>query len=307
MKNNTVCTAGDVNYLWGLFLLIASMRKSGMDEPVLAGVKHFTPEARRVLEQFGDVRFLNLDSVNRSLTCLKGEIMLAAENDFLTWCDSDALFTGNCSARLPPLEKGFAHARLRSAAEMPGAFRGYDLREILPQWQRDVAALAKAKPVETMTPEKFRSCPGCYLSVGIESRHYLEVWDRLKKKVLPDRDRGVVDFSLRCYHQLDESCMNACFVYLEDAPTVAEEFRLDKVPAEYYAHFIGAPKPWRGWNRRAVAHFDTVVSIVEWAEREKLLLPGPVPYSLRREHKLFCELAAGPVEFWTKARRKLGL
>ena len=32
MKNNTVVTAGDINYLWGIFLLIASMRKNGMDE-----------------------------------------------------------------------------------------------------------------------------------------------------------------------------------------------------------------------------------------------------------------------------------
>ena len=35
MKNNTIVTAGDRNYLWGLFLLIASLRKNGMDEPVM--------------------------------------------------------------------------------------------------------------------------------------------------------------------------------------------------------------------------------------------------------------------------------
>ena len=39
--DNTICTAGDHNYLWGLFLLIASMRRFGMDEPVIVGTKGF--------------------------------------------------------------------------------------------------------------------------------------------------------------------------------------------------------------------------------------------------------------------------
>ena len=56
MKNNTVVTAGGINYLWGLFMLIASMRKSGMDEPVLVGAHNFTPEAEAVLKQFGECR-----------------------------------------------------------------------------------------------------------------------------------------------------------------------------------------------------------------------------------------------------------
>ena len=62
MKNNTVVTVGDINYFWGIFLLIASMRKNGMDEPVLVGAYRFTPEAAAMLEQFGDVRVHCLDS-----------------------------------------------------------------------------------------------------------------------------------------------------------------------------------------------------------------------------------------------------
>ena len=37
MKNNTIITAGDRNYLWGIFLMIASLRRNGMDEPVIVG------------------------------------------------------------------------------------------------------------------------------------------------------------------------------------------------------------------------------------------------------------------------------
>ena len=47
-RDNTIVTIGDINYIWGIFLLLASARRSGMDEPFLVGVKKFTPEAERV-------------------------------------------------------------------------------------------------------------------------------------------------------------------------------------------------------------------------------------------------------------------
>ena len=68
--NNTIVTIGDINYLWGIFLLLASARQSGMTEPFLVGVKKFTPEAERVLTQLGGVTVLRLDGMKRSLTCL---------------------------------------------------------------------------------------------------------------------------------------------------------------------------------------------------------------------------------------------
>ena len=79
MKNNTVITAGDRNYLWGIFLMIASLRQNGMDEPVIVGTKGFDPEAEAVLSQMGDVRFYPLDDFPRSLTCCKAQVMLLAK------------------------------------------------------------------------------------------------------------------------------------------------------------------------------------------------------------------------------------
>ena len=35
ISDNTIVTIGDINYLWGIFLLIASARKAGMHEPFL--------------------------------------------------------------------------------------------------------------------------------------------------------------------------------------------------------------------------------------------------------------------------------
>ncbi|MDO4366540.1 MAG: hypothetical protein Q4D70_07065, partial [bacterium] len=117
--DNTICTAGDHNYLWGLFLLIASMRRFGMKEPLLVGMKAFSDRDRRVLGQFGDVSFISLDHADHSLTCHKAEVMLAARTDFVTWADSDAMFKGNCSALLLPPDADAIRVRRRCAEEMP--------------------------------------------------------------------------------------------------------------------------------------------------------------------------------------------
>ena len=117
MKNNTVVTAGDRNYLWGLFLLIASRRKTGMDEPVVVGAYDFTPEAEAILTQLGDVTIYPLSGMTRSLTCCKPLVMLQAKTEYITWADSDAYFVGNCSERLPPLSPGEIHSRMRAPEE----------------------------------------------------------------------------------------------------------------------------------------------------------------------------------------------
>ena len=127
MKENTVVTIGDMNYLWGIFMLIASMRQNGMDEPVLVGGLNFTDEAIRLLQQFPDVRVAVLRPTAQSLTCRKPEVMLLADPDarYLTWVDSDGFFIGNCSHRLIPHQPHHIHVRRRAPAENPLAFRGF--------------------------------------------------------------------------------------------------------------------------------------------------------------------------------------
>lgn len=307
---NTICTAGDPNYLWGLFLLVASMRRFGMDEPVLVGAKGFTARDRRVLEQFGNVAFLDLGHADHSLTCHKAEVMLAAESEYVTWADSDAMFKGNCSALLPPPDARAIRVRRRSAAEMPGAFpKGHDLARILPAWRRDVAAAAglDAAAIPEVTAADvaaFRSCSACYLSLARAEERFLRVWHALMMR-LPKGDVGVVDRSLASYHQLDESCLNACLAFLPGAPQVTETYGLDRDPERLYLHFIGRPKPWEGWTPRAARHIETVVSTVAWAVDGKLELPGAVPPSLRRDRLAFNRATARWSELWFKVRRRL--
>ena len=308
--DNTICTAGDHNYLWGLFLLIASMRRFGMDEPVIVGTKGFTDRDRRVLEQFGGVRLVSLDHAAHSLTCHKAEVMLAARTDFVTWADSDAMFKGNCSALLLPPDADEIRVRRRCAEEMPGAFpKGYDLRRILPAWRKDVAAAAglDAAALPGVTERfvaSFRSCSACFLSVARSRERFLRTWHTLMMR-LPKGDAGVVDKSLVAYHQLDESCLNAVLAFLPDAPKVTETYGLDRDPERIYLHFIGRPKPWEGWTPRSARHIEAVVSTVEWAVAEGLELPGDVPSSLRRNRLALHRATARWNELWFKARKRL--
>lgn len=76
---------------------------------------------------------------------------------------------------------------------------------------------------------------------------------------------------------------------------------MDKDPARLFVHFIAQPKPWIGWTRRALRHFDAYVSVAEWAESEGLTLPGPMPFPLRRKNLSAARLLAP----WTELKPKV--
>lgn len=290
-RDNTIVTIGDMNYLWGMFLLIASARRSGMDEPFLVGVKQFTPEAERVLKQFGGVRVLQLDGIKRSLTCLKAHVMLNVETEYATWADSDAFFTGNVSEILVPNSPDEIHFRLRAPFEMPGAFKGHTFGEdgksipkaVLEAWRKDIEEVAGEARAESRYATS-GSASFCSFSMA-RFRKFAEIWHELQMKVLPERDVGVEDRSLLYYHQLDESTLNACLNFVVDAPRVQDVYRMDKESNRLFVHFIARPKPWEGWTKRAFRHFDEYVTVVEWAVSQGLALPSPIPGCLMRSRK----------------------
>ena len=306
-EENTIVTIGDVNYLWGLFMLIASARKAGMKERFIVGAKKFRPEDERVLTQLGGVEVLPLDGMKRSLTCLKAYTMLKVQTPYATWADSDAFFTGNVSDRLVPASPEEIHFRLRSPEEMPAAFKGHMFgedgrsipRAVLEVWRRDIEEVAgEAREAPRYTTSG--SASFCSLSIG-RYRRFLEIWHDLQMKVLPERDVGVVDRSLLYYHQLDESTLNACLNFVRDAPRVQQTYRMNKERDRLFVHFIAQPKPWTGWTARAFRFFDEYVAVCDWAREQGFTLPGPVPACLKASNKRMLK-ALIP---WTTLKPKL--
>lgn len=305
--NNTIVTIGDVNYLWGIFMLIASARKAGMDEPFIVGIKGFDERAENVLRQLGNVELVNLDGVDRSLTCLKPKVMLRAKTEFVTWADSDAFFTGNVSDILPPANPDEIHFRLRTPPEMPAAFKGHSFGEdgrripkaVLEVWRADIASVAGEAACESRYET---SGSAAFASLSIKRyRKFLEIWEALVEKVLPKRNVGVVDRSLEFYHQLDESTLNACLNFVKDAPRVQSEFRMNKERERLFVHFIAQPKPWAGWTRRALRFFDDYVAVATWAKEKGLELPGPLPPALKASRHTIIRLMAP----WTELKPKI--
>lgn len=311
-ERNTIVTIGDINYLWGLFVLIASARKAGMTEPFLVGTRSFTPQAERVLAQFEKVEFVSLDHEKRSLTCYKPQLMLQAHTEFVTWADADAFFTGNLSPLLPPENPEEIHFRLRSSAEMRlTAFADKDAANgcliptaMLEEWRNDLARITAEPPRDKPRYDTTGSACFCSLSLARHAR-FLETWSRLEDSVLPERDFGVVDRTLKAYPQLDESTLNACLNFLPDAPAVQRVFQLNRDPARLFVHFIAQPKPWQGWTRRAFRFFNEYIDVVEWACGQRLELPGDVPFCLKKSHKAVLRLCIPWMTLKPKLLRRL--
>ena len=85
----------------------------------------------------------------------------------------------------------------------------------------------------------------------------------------------------------------------------SDVYGMDKDRNHLFAHFCGSPKPWVAWTPNAFRFFDAGCRIVQWAQDQRLRLPGPVPFSLRPGHKAICKLLARPIELKTKVQNRL--
>ena len=304
--DNTVVTIATECYLWGVFLLISSMRKNGMNEPVLVGVRHFKPWQRMVLEQLGGVRLFTLDDVTYSLPCYKALMMLQVKTPYVTWVDADGFFTGNCSDRLKPAENDQIHIRMRGPEEEPMVFRGFAASDedvssipdtILNAWRDDISGL--------QNPAITRSCSSCVVSVHESSRDFLRKWHYQTMSVLPSGEVSVSDPVLKYYHMLSESVLNSVLAFWPQAPKVTASYALDKDPSACYVHFSAHPKPWHGWPKKSFAHFGEYIAVVEWARSKGYRMPGKIPFSLKRRNRAFCALWQIPMSLLGRVRRKL--
>ncbi len=278
MKNNTVVIACDQNYFWGVFLMAASMRMNGMDEPVLVAQSGFTPEMKECILQFGDIRVVDVPVFTRSLCCRKAAVMLMADTEYVTWADCDGMFVGNCSELLIPTSPDRIHVRARTIPDNHAVFVNGGLYKqgdrygmvpagVLDVWRRDVGGLAEPRLQTCVT--------ACFISVHRSLRPFLERWQDQMDRVLPNRDVGLVDPSTRAYYQLDESVLNSLLFFLKGAPLPCE-FRLDKDPRAFYVHWASIPKPWQAWSAATLRSHGQVMELMQWAGDHGLLrIPPP--------------------------------
>ncbi len=296
--DNTVVTASDMNYFWGVLMLIGSMRMYGMNEPVIVLGIEYTAEAKEVLSQFKDVTVVDAARGQHSLTCQKPNVMLMAKTKYVTWVDCDGYFHGNCSDLLCPADEGIIHIRQRSLREnkmvYPASPTGGVPQEILDVWRKDVG--------EREMPSYDTCCSCCFLSVATCQSAFIARWRDQMNKVLPTGDIGVVDRRSKAYFQTDESVLNSLLFYMNDAPKVADTFKLDKKADAIFIHFVAHPKPWHAWGPQSIRHYATYIAVANYLRRN-YKLPSEIPFSLRWENKFWCSCLQYPVKFRYKLSR----
>ncbi len=299
----TVVAAGDRNYAWGVFLLIASMRRWEMREKILVGAYSWTPEWLEFLEKWPNLKIVRLSTADRRCVCVtKPLLMLQAETPYATWIDSDGMFTGNCSPYLYGEEEAL-YSRAYSAAEL--ATHGFARKpETIAAWLRDVDSLPERRDI----PDICTSVVGVSLE---RNSALLKRWIEQMDKVLP-KDVGIVSVKDSPYFQTDESVLNSLLSCWEPAPPITQCYRLDNPKTAYFAHFAYNPKPWQTqWTPYALRWYDQLIALVEWCEAQKLLPEfAPLPPTLQRKNERFFRLCAPLAPHWHRVKklwRKLGL
>lgn len=292
MSKNTVVTACDRNYAWGVWLLVVSMRQHGMTEPVLVGTYDWPQEWLEDIRRVPGVSTVALSTDDkRSVTCSKPVIMLKAETEFVTWVDCDGIFAGNCSDRIIgeahclylrpriPIEIIELYHRERSPGDPPDTIPP----KILSIWQRDVG--------ERQEPSRLFSCSAGIISAHRSQRAFIEKWRQQMLKVLPT-DVAVVNSDSIAYFQTDDSVLNSLLCFAADAPPISEKYLADRTDGSYYAHFAFNPKPWQMWTPYALRFYQQVLDTVEFGSSAGWLPRADLPYTLKRGNQLLCRLLA---------------
>jgi hypothetical protein len=92
----TITTSCDVNYLWGVYLLVCSANRFGTGFHINVVGEGFTPEAARYLTQFPRTNLIPLEGTGApSLNRSKPFAMLTAETEWLAWIDADCIVVGD--------------------------------------------------------------------------------------------------------------------------------------------------------------------------------------------------------------------
>lgn len=304
MKNNTVVTACDQNYAWGAWLLACSMRKHGMDEPLLVGTYNWNGAWLDAISRLPGVSTVPLDtSDRRCVTCSKPHIMLQAKSDFVTWVDCDGIFHGNCSNLLTgdeecihmrprtPDENCDLYRKIRPAGEEPGRVPS----NVLEIWRKDVG--------QRENPMRLLSCSTGVISIHRRHLDFIEHWRQQILKVLPD-NVGIVQHRSIAYFQTDDSVLNSLLFFAEDALEVGKSYSLDDPSGSFYIHYGFSPKPWKMWNAHTIRYLPQTMELMEWCIQNRLLPPEPLPFPLNPRYSAFQPLLA-PTAKWLARYKKL--
>ena len=305
MSDITIVSACDRNYLWGAYLLAASVARFTPGVRMQHLQIGFTPEDTRLLTQFPNVRVLPLaDNDPRNVANRKAEALLSADTDYVAWLDADCMIIGDVSQLLVP-PNGEFQIRMREPWENAWVWRdhyegdeprGGIPRAVLQKWREDVGQL-DAPQVNTT----------CVTNCFVLHRRHLPIvreWKSQIAKVIPPAYAGVVDRRSPAYFMTDESVLSSLLAFSKAAPPIGE-MRLNRDPKAHVAHFGSNPKPWLRWRYGVWYCHRHVLDLLDWARATGYQTP-PLPWSLERRNASRAWLLAAAEEGKVRARATAG-
>lgn len=282
--NKTIVTACDSNYIWGAYILVASLSFFNVKSyKKVLGIM-LTNEEQELLTQFPDTEVVSGNrETDKSVCLMKPHALYSAETELIAWMDSDCIVTGDVTD-LIYTEKDHIQIRFRSFAENAGVYRNYYGKhdepglipyKVLHTWKDDVNDLPKPQ-ISTVGETN------CFV-IRKDNIDFIKLWQSQMEKVIIDNNLQVYDKSSVGYFMTDESVLNSLMAFSGKALKV-DEYQFDLDHNKLLVHFGLNPKPWIHWTKRGLLHYDLTMEILEWCKAKGYRLP-PLPSSFRRSNK----------------------
>ncbi len=282
--NKTVVTACDSNYIWGAYILVASLCYFNVKsyKKVLGII--LTEEEQELLNQFPDTQVVNSNrETDKSVCLMKPHAFFSAETDLIAWMDSDCIVTGDVTDFIE-VEDDELQIRFRSFEENAGVYRNYYGKndepgliphKVLDTWRDDVN--------DYDDPQISTVCETNCFVIRKKNLDFIKLWKTQMEKVIVDNNLQVYDKNSVGYFMTDESALNSLMAYSSKALKV-KEYQFDKDKSKLLVHFGLNPKPWIHWTRRGLLHYDLTMEILEWCRKQGYKLP-PLPASFKPGNK----------------------
>ena len=283
-----ITTAADRRFLWGLYLLAATLRRHGVKVPLHFMTVGLSHHDLKLLKQFEPINIVNRDTyrhAGNALTLSKPDALdLGWDAEVVWWMDADCIVTGDVTPYLVPASPSF-HARFRAPAENRLRFRsivnnGGIPDDVLDIWRRDVGEREEPRMHTTVSANAF-AIHRDYRAFVDRWRDHVEVLLQRYQEGSPEQRIAYLFSGGKGFG--DEMILNSLLVFSKDAPPFTN-YRLDENPDAKLVHFVLSPKPWDRWTPAYIQHFEAVVSTIEWA-RERGLQTPPVPPHFERANR----------------------
>jgi hypothetical protein len=301
----TIVSACDRNFIWGAFLLAASVARHLPGNLLHVFQPDFTTEDSSLLEQFPNVRVSRLSDDNpRNVSNRKAEAILAVESEYIAWFDSDCMVIGDVGPMLVP-SNGEFQIRLRKPREnewvwrnhyASGEARGGVPASVLEKWRGDVGQLHEPRLNTTCVANAFVLHRG--------HLPFIRQWQEQIVKVLSPSDTGVVDRTNPAYFMIDESVLSSLLAFSETAPPICD-IMLNRYPMAHLAHFGANPKPWKRWRSGIWYCNSHVLELLDWVRSSGRKTPT-IPWSFSRRNRFPAWLLAAGEGCLASARSAQG-